>query len=131
MDYIGGGELFHHIQLKTRFKENEVKFLAIQMILAMGYLHKELNVIYRDLKPENIILDKHGYLKLTDFGLSKQAEESNTFCGTPEYVSPEMLAGTGHDKTVDWWALGILIYELLSGIPPFYDKDHSVMFENI
>ena len=131
MDYIGGGELFHHIQLKTRFKENEVKFLAIQIVLAMGYLHKEFNVIYRDLKPENIILDEHGYLKLTDFGLSKQAEESNTFCGTPEYVSPEMLAGTGHDKTVDWWALGILIYELLSGIPPFYDKDHSVMFENI
>ena len=94
----------------------------------MGYLHKELNVIYRDLKPENIILDKHGYLKLTDFGLSKQAEKSNTFCGTPEYVSPEMLAGTGHDKTVDWWALGILIYELLSGIPPFYDKDHTIMF---
>ena len=131
MDYIGGGELFHHIQLKTRFKENEVKFLAIQIVLAMGYLHKEFNVIYRDLKPENIILDEHGYLKLTDFGLAKQAEESNTFCGTPEYVSPEMLAGTGHDKTVDWWALGILIYELLSGIPPFYDKDHSVMFENI
>ena len=131
MDYIGGGELFHHIQLKTRFKENEVKFLVIQIVLAIGYLHKEFNVIYRDLKPENIILDEHGYLKLTDFGLSKQAEESNTFCGTPEYVSPEMLAGTGHDKTVDWWALGILIYELLSGIPPFYDKDHSVMFENI
>tara|TARA_B110000285_G_C14857917_1_gene483126 strand:+ start:100 stop:447 length:348 start_codon:yes stop_codon:yes gene_type:complete len=100
-------------------------------VLAMGYLHKEANVIYRDLKPENVILDEHGYLKLTDFGLSKQAEESNTFCGTPEYVSPEMLAGTGHDKTVDWWALGILMYELLSGIPPFYDKEHSVMFEKI
>jgi len=131
MDYIGGGELFHHIQLKTRFTENVVRFLAIQLILALGYLHKELNVIYRDLKPENIILDEHGYLKLCDFGLSKQAEESNTFCGTPEYVSPEMLAGSGHDKNVDWWALGIIIYELLSGIPPFYDKDHSVMFENI
>lgn len=100
-------------------------------MLALGYLHKELNVIYRDLKPENIILDEFGYLKLTDFGLSKQADQSNTFCGTPEYVSPEMLAGTGHDKMVDWWALGILIYELLAGIPPFYDKDHSVMFQNI
>lgn len=88
-------------------------------------------MIYRDLKPENIILDEHGYLKLTDFGLSKQAKESNTFCGTPEYVSPEMLDGTGHDNTVDWWALGILIYELLAGIPPFYDQDHQVMFKNI
>jgi len=131
MDYISGGELFQHIQLQTRFSESQVKHLATQIVLAIGYLHKSLNVIYRDLKPENIILDSQGYLKLTDFGLSKQAQESNTFCGTPEYVSPEMLDGTGHDKTVDWWALGILIYELLSGIPPFYDRDHSVMFNNI
>lgn len=101
------------------------------MVLAIGYLHKQFNVIYRDLKPENIILDEHGYLKLTDFGLAKQADFSNTFCGTPEYVSPEMLDGSGHDKTVDWWALGIIAYELLSGIPPYYDKDHSVMFQNI
>lgn len=71
MDYIGAGGLFQHIQLKTRFNENEVRFLALQVVLALGYLHKELNVIYRDLKPENIILDEHGYLKLTDFGLSK------------------------------------------------------------
>lgn len=105
--------------------------MSVQLCLALGYLHKELNVIYRDLKPENIILDNHGYLKLTDFGLSKQANESNTFCGTPEYVSPEMLNGTGHDKTVDWWALGILIYELLAGIPPFYDRDQSIMFQKI
>jgi serine/threonine protein kinase len=101
------------------------------MVLAIGYLHKEFNVIYRDLKPENIILDEHGYLKLTDFGLAKQANFSNTFCGTPEYVSPEMLDGSGHDKTLDWWALGIIVYELLSGIPPYYDKDHNVMFQNI
>ena len=71
MDYISGGELFHHIQLKRRFTENQVKFLAAQIVLALGYLHKEFNVIYRDLKPENIILDEHGYLKLTDFGLAK------------------------------------------------------------
>lgn len=99
-------------------------------MLALGYLH-QYGVIYRDLKPENIILDEHGYIRLTDFGLSKQADESNTFCGTPEYVSPEMLDGTGHDKTLDWWALGILIYELLAGIPPFYNTDHTVMFQNI
>jgi serine/threonine protein kinase len=88
-------------------------------------------VIYRDLKPENIMLDKYGYLKLTDFGLSKQADISYTFCGTPEYVSPEMVEGIDYDKNVDWWALGILIYELLAGIPPFYNKDDNVMFNNI
>ena len=101
------------------------------MVLAIGYLHKQFNVIYRDLKPENIILDEHGYLKLTDFGLAKQADFSNTFCGTPEYVSPEMLDGSGHDKTLDWWALGIIVYELLSGIPPYYDRDQATMFKNI
>lgn len=69
---------------------------------------------------------------MTDFGLSKQADYSNTFCGTPEYVSPEMLDGTGHDRTLDWWALGILIYELLAGIPPFYHhSDLNIMFNNI
>lgn len=77
------------------------------------------------------MMDEHGYIKLTDFGLSKQASESNSFCGTPEYVSPEMLSGTAHGKAVDWWAVGILIYELLAGIPPFYDEDHKVMFNNI
>lgn len=131
MDYIGGGELFHHLQLNRRFNENQVKFLVAQMVIAIGYLHKQFNVIYRDLKPENIILDEHGYLKLTDFGLAKQADFSNTFCGTPEYVSPEMLDGSGHDKTLDWWALGIIVYELLSGIPPYYDRDHATMFKNI
>ena len=96
---------------------------------AGNYCHAN-EVLHRDIKLDNILINDC-VLKLCDFGLSKQAEESNTFCGTPEYVSPEMLAGSGHDKNVDWWALGIIIYELLSGIPPFYDKDHSVMFENI
>jgi serine/threonine protein kinase len=97
----------------------------------LGYLHKNLNVIYRDLNPENIMFDEFGYLKLTDFGLSKQADLSDTFCGYPEYVSPEMLEGSDHDKNIDWWALGNLIYELLAGIPPFYNKDNNVMSNNI
>ena len=131
MDYIGGGELLQHIQQQRRFNEETVKFLVVQIVLAIGYLHKELNVIYRDLKPENILMDEQGYLKLADFGLAKQTDMSNSFCGTPEYVSPEMLDGTGHDKTLDWWALGILIYELLAGIPPFYSKDVNHMFYKI
>ena len=83
------------------------------------------------MKAENLLIDEYGYIKLSDFGLSKQATESNTFCGTPEYLSPEMLQGTKHDKTTDWWAFGILVYEMLAGIPPFYDENQSKMFKNI
>lgn len=83
------------------------------------------------MKPENILIDERGYIRLADFGLAKLARESNSFCGTPEYLAPEMLLGTGHDHTLDWWALGILIYEMLIGIPPFYDKNRNQMFLNI
>lgn len=105
-------------------------FYATQIVLAIGFLHSA-NIMYRDLKPENVLVDETGYIKLSDFGLSKRANFSNTFCGTPEYISPEILLGTGHDHTVDWWALGVLIYEMLTGVPPFYDKDRNAMFANI
>ena len=130
LDYVHGGELFQYMRQIRRFDEPAVVFYASQIALALSHLHQS-NIMYRDLKPENILVERDGYIKLSDFGLAKIAEESNTFCGTPEYISPEMLLGTGHDHTGDWWALGVLIYEMLCGIPPFYDKNRNMMFLKI
>lgn len=130
MDYIKGGELFQYMKQERRFSEERVVFYAAQIALALGYVHKS-NILYRDLKPENILLDEDGYIKLADFGIAKLAIESNTFCGSPEYISPEMIQGTGHDHTLDWWAYGTLIYEMLVGVPPYYDKNQHKMFTNI
>jgi serine/threonine protein kinase len=127
LDYLAGGELFHYMHKERRFEESKVVFYVLQIALALDHLHKS-KILYRDLKPENILVDTDGYLKLSDFGLAKQAIESNTFCGTPEYISPEMLAGKGHSYTADWWALGVLTYEMLTGVPPFYDKNRNAMF---
>ena len=94
----------------------------MQICLAIAYLH-ERKIIYRDIKPENILLDEDGYLALTDFGLSKLVEngkQSNTFCGTPDYLAPEIIKDNGHSFPVDWWAIGILTYELIAGSPPFF-----------
>jgi serum/glucocorticoid-regulated kinase 2 len=95
-------------------------------VLALEFLHSK-NVLYRDLKPENILVDEEGHLRLTDFGLSKmdfgKNDISNSFCGSPEYMSPEMLSNFGHNKTLDFYSLGVLLYELLVGLPPHYNED--------
>jgi len=133
LDYYQGGELFFHLKNQRRFPEEVGRLYIGEIGLALGHLHS-LGVVYRDLKPENVILDGDGHVCLTDFGLSKEMEPDNkahTFCGTPEYLAPEIVAGTGHDKAVDWWALGILLYELTVGIPPFYSQQVSEMYQKI
>jgi serum/glucocorticoid-regulated kinase 2 len=130
MNFVSGGELFRHLVKVKRFQENQAKFFVAQIAIAIGHLHSK-NILYRDLKPENILFSDDGYLKLADFGLAKTVsgkEMSNSFCGTAEYLAPEMLIGNGHDYTVDWWALGILLYEMLVGIPPFFHKNKHRMY---
>jgi serum/glucocorticoid-regulated kinase 2 len=133
MDLILGGELFTLILNEKRFSEQRTRFYSAQVILALGFLHNK-KIIYRDLKPENILISEDGYIKLADFGLARilnPDEQAQTFCGTAEYLSPEMINEAGHDFTSDWWSVGILIYEMLIGIPPFYHKNKATMYKMI
>jgi len=135
MDYINGGELFYHLQKEHKFTPERVKFYCAEIVLGLEYLHNS-GVIYRDLKPENILLTDDGHICMTDFGISKQgllAEDARTatFCGTPEYLAPEVLEGKGYTKAVDWWSFGTLMYEMLTGLPPFYSQDVQQMYFKI
>jgi len=120
------------VQVK-RFTEEQAKFFAAQVALGLSQLHSQ-KILYRDLKPENVLVGEDGYLMLADFGLAKlvgEGEIANSFCGTAEYLAPEMLIGNGHDHTVDWWALGILVYEMIVGIPPFFHRNKHKMYHFI
>ncbi|XP_056618451.1 serine/threonine-protein kinase Sgk2b [Triplophysa dalaica] len=134
LDYACGGELFYHLQRELVFCEPRARFYAAEMASALGYLHS-LNIVYRDLKPENILLDSAGHVVLTDFGLCKEGvagrDTTRTFCGTPEYLAPEVLEQKEYDRTVDWWGLGAVLHEMLYGQPPFYSADRFEMLKNI
>ncbi|CAK7270695.1 Serine/threonine-protein kinase [Sporothrix epigloea] len=134
-DYMSGGELFWHLQKEGRFEEGRAKFYIAELILAMEHLHDN-NIVYRDLKPENILLDANGHIALCDFGLSKanltKNDTTNTFCGTTEYLAPEVLLDeAGYTKMVDFWSLGVLVFEMCCGWSPFYAEDTQQMYKNI
>lgn len=134
MDYYNGGSLFVHLRKSKRFPENRACFYAAQLFMAIAHLHS-LKIMYRDLKLENILMDSHGNIAITDFGLSKEDDQGSTFVGTPEYLAPELLSSqrtaSSYGKSVDWWSYGVLVYELIRGQTPFWDKNRRQMFQNI
>lgn len=133
LDYCAGGEIFSFLRRARRFNEPTSKFYAAEITLVLEFLHDAKGVAYRDLKPENILLDGEGHIRLVDFGFAKKIgnRETYTLCGTPEYLAPEVIHNSGHGLAVDWWALGILIYEFLVGQPPFWDSNPLRIYEQI
>jgi protein kinase A len=131
LSYVPGGELFSHLRRAGRFSADVTRFYLASIILAIENLHSR-NIIYRDLKPENLLLDRVGYLRIADFGFAKIVEDRTfTLCGTPEYLAPEIVLSQGHGKAVDYWALGILAFEMLAGYPPFFDDHPLGIYEKI
>jgi serum/glucocorticoid-regulated kinase 2 len=129
--------MFQHLALCEFFSEQRAQFYAAEIFLALEFLHSK-NIIYRDLKPENLLIDADGHIKLADFGLAKElqireenAPRTKTFCGTNEYIAPEVILGQSYGESVDWWSLGIVTYEMLTGWPPWSDENREVLFKRI
>jgi serine/threonine protein kinase len=132
LDYVNGGELFTHLRNRGKLSEQTARFYASTVVYAFSTLHAK-RIAYRDLKPENLVMDVNGYVKLVDFGLAKQLISGKTWtlCGTPDYLAPEIILNEGHDLSVDYWALGVLIFEMVVGAPPFYAEDPMEVYEKI
>ncbi|ULT89702.1 hypothetical protein L5515_008097 [Caenorhabditis briggsae] len=139
MEFAIGGDLYYHLNKEVQmnkegFSEPRARFYGAEIVLALGYLHAN-NIVYRDLKLENLLLDKDGHIKIADFGLCKEeikfGDKTSTFCGTPEYLAPEVLEDNDYGRCVDWWGVGVVMYEMMCGRLPFYSKDHNKLFELI
>lgn len=126
MDYCKGGDLGHVLEREGKIPEDRARIYLAEVLLAIEALHTR-EVIYRDLKPDNVVLDEDGHAMLTDFGLSKEGikatDFTKSFCGSVAYLAPEVLCRLGHGRSVDWYLLGVLLYEMLVGIPPYFDKN--------
>eukprot|EP00041_Stephanoeca_diplocostata_P016716 m.330213 g.330213 ORF g.330213 m.330213 type:complete len:469 (-) comp20457_c2_seq1:2840-4246(-) len=131
LEYVNGGELFFHLAKDKRFSEDRARFYIGEISLAVKYLHSS-GIIYRDLKLENLMLDREGHIKITDFGLCKEdvnyGDSTTTFCGTPEYLAPEVIEDSDYGRAVDWWGVGVVMYEMISGMLPFRSRDHEELF---
>lgn len=131
LEYVNGGELFSYLRQEGRLPIDSARFYSAEIVCAFEHLHS-LNIVYRDLKPENLLIDSGGHLKIADFGFAKVVEKRTwTLCGTPEYLAPEIIQSKGHGKPVDWWALGILIFEMLAGYPPFFDDNPFGIYQKV
>ena len=134
LDFCSGGELFFLLRKIKRMNEQQAAFYFAEICLGMFYLHKK-RIIYRDIKPENILLDCEGHIRIADFGLSKpnmnELDVAYSFCGSPEYMAPEMLLKAGHNFQLDLYCLGALLYELVIGMPPYYSKDTDQIYNSI
>lgn len=135
LEYCSCGNLTRILRKKGgKLTETQARNYICEIILAIGYLHQS-NILYRYLKPENILIATDGHIKLTDFGLSKEIQEdfynSNSFCGSHAYLAPEMLANRPHGKSIDWYGIGVVLYEFLVGVPPYFTNDPDRLYENI
>lgn len=131
MEYVPGGEVFSHLRKLSCFEMDAVRFYSGEILLVLEELHKH-NIIYRDLKPENLLFDRDGHIKFIDFGFAKKVDDRTyTICGTPEYLAPEIIRGEGCSFASDWWAFGVLIFEMLTGTTPFVHQNENEMYQMI